>query len=83
MDIIASPTGRTHIKSDFGMWPACRYDNLYGGRVVEYRKTNGKVTCRRCRQAYGLLVPGEREAIPGWEGGYKRRQPRRLTRPGH
>lgn len=53
----------THVKSNFGMWPGCRYSAKYGDRTVEYELTQGRVTCRRCRHTYNLLVPGERSVM--------------------
>lgn len=59
--LIRASGGRTtHVKSEVGMWPSCRYDDKYGSRTIKYALTGGSITCRWCRQAYDLMVPGER-----------------------
>lgn len=62
LTLIRSAGGRViHVKSATGgMYPSCRYSPRYGSRVIRYEHTVGNVTCRWCRQNYGLLVPGER-----------------------
>lgn len=66
LEVIRSLTGRsTHVKSPVGTWPACRYDAQYGNRITVFVPAEGDVTCRRCRHAYGLLVPGERPVTGG------------------
>lgn len=61
LTVIRSRAGRsTHVKSEVGMWPGCRYSAVQGGRTVVFEYVEDDVTCRRCRQAYDFLVPGER-----------------------
>lgn len=59
--LIRAVGGRaTHVKSEVGMWPSCRYDAKYGSRTVKYAFADGAITCRWCRQTHNLMAPGER-----------------------